>query len=102
MTILNFSIKRRELVHDRMLDQPGGRVVLTRCIRRPEFSYSGRVFHYQEELRGLASDSQPAEASEIISISCEAVLEAIKQSLDLLLGVRVCLGFPMQQSCRQS
>ena len=52
-----------------------------------KFSYSGKVFHYQEELRGLANELSQAGIEIIGHPAREAVLEAIKtakQSLDLV------------------
>ncbi len=53
--IIIFLIKRRAIA-DRC-DQPGLPVIAsTRVHTLTKFSYSGKVFHYQEELRGLANE----------------------------------------------
>ncbi|KXT84122.1 ATP phosphoribosyltransferase regulatory subunit [Streptococcus panodentis] len=64
-----------------------GRVIASTRVHTPtKFSYSGKVFHYNEELRGLANELSQA-GIEIIGYPVrQAVLEAIqsaKQSLDL-------------------
>ena len=64
-----------------------GRVIASTRVHTPtKFSYSGKVFHYQEELRGLANELSQAGIEIIGYPAREAVLEAIKtakQSLDL-------------------
>ena len=64
-----------------------GRVIASTRVHTPtKFSYSGKVFHYQEELRGLANEFSQAGIEIIGYPAREAVLEAIKtakQSLDL-------------------
>ena len=64
-----------------------GRVIASTRVHTPtKFSYSGKVFHYLEELRGLANELSQAGIEIIGYPARKAVLEAIKtakQSLDL-------------------
>lgn len=65
-----------------------GRIIASTQVQTPiKFSYSGKVFQYNEELRGLENESTQA-GVEIVGFPAEeAVLEAIvtaKDALDLL------------------
>lgn len=64
-----------------------GRVIASTRVHTPtKFSYSGKVFHYQEELRGLSNEQSQAGIEIIGYPARQAVLEAIdsaKQALDL-------------------
>lgn len=64
-----------------------GRVIASTRVHTPtKFSYSGKVFHYHEELRGLLNEQSQAGIEIIGYPAREAVLEAIqsaKQALDL-------------------
>ena len=64
-----------------------GRVIASTRVHIPtKFSYSGKVFHYHEELRGLSNEQSQAGIEIIGYPAGQAVVEAIqsaKQALDL-------------------
>ena len=87
-SLIIFSIKKGELLVLRpdVTSQIGRVIASTRVHTPTKFSYSGKVFHYQEELRGLANELSQAGIEIIGYPARKAVLEAIKtakQSLDL-------------------
>lgn len=65
-----------------------GRIIASTQVQTPiKFSYSGKVFQYNEELRGLENESTQAGVEIVGFPAAEAVLEAIvtaKDALDLL------------------
>lgn len=65
-----------------------GRIIASTQVQTPiKFSYSGKVFQYNEELRGLENESTQAGVEIVGFPVAEAVLEAVvtaKDALDLL------------------